>query len=185
VERGARPAVHYGSGSNPALGGLANMEMDIVEIERTLPHRFPFLMIDRILELEPGKRAVGLKNVTRNEAFFDGHFPGEPVMPGVLIMEAMAQVGGVLLLVTINEPGKLAVFGGADKIRFKRRVVPGDQLICEVNMLKIKGPMGKVSVEARVNDQVVAKGYYTFALVESRAAREAVDITAAEEHKGA
>ncbi len=157
------------------------MEMDIVQIERTLPHRYPFLMIDRILELEPGKRAVGLKNVTRNEAFFDGHFPGEPVMPGVLIMEAMAQVGGVLLLVTIDEPGKLALFGGADKIRFKRRVVPGDQLICEVNMLKIKGTMGKVNVQARVGDEVVAKGFYTFALVESRAAREAGGLLVEEE----
>lgn len=173
--------VAAGGPSGSLLGAMPKMEMDIVEIERILPHRHPFLMIDKILELEPGKRAVGLKNVTRDEAFFDGHFPGEPVMPGVLIMEAMAQVGGVLLLVTIDEPGKLAMFGGADKIRFKRRVVPGDQLICEVNMLKIKGPMGKVSVEARVNDEVVARGFYTFALVESRAAREAAESAGAQE----
>jgi 3-hydroxyacyl-[acyl-carrier-protein] dehydratase len=124
---------------------------------------------------------VGIKNVTRNEAFFDGHFPGEPVMPGVLIMEAMAQVGGVLLLVTINEPGKLALFGGADKIRFKRRVIPGDQLVCEVNMLKIKGTMGKVSVEARVGHEIAAKGFYTFALVDSRAALEEAELPNAEE----
>jgi 3-hydroxyacyl-[acyl-carrier-protein] dehydratase len=146
------------------------MEMDIVEIQRTLPHRYPFLMVDRILELEPGKRAVGIKNVTRNEAFFNGHFPGQPVMPGVLIMEAMAQVGGVLLLVTINQPGKLAMFGGADSVRFKRRVVPGDQLVSEVRIEKIKGHMGRVAGESRVNGELVARGIYSFALVDAQLA---------------
>ena len=146
------------------------MQMNIMEIERTLPHRYPFLMVDRILELEPGERAVGLKNVTRNETFFNGHFPGEPVMPGVLIMEAMAQVGGVLLLVTINQPGKLALFGGADGVRFKRRVVPGDQLISEVRIERIKGNMGRVAAEARVNGELVARGIYSFALVDAQSA---------------
>lgn len=149
------------------------MEMDIVDIERILPHRYPFLMVDRITELEPGKRAVGVKNVTRNEPFFDGHFPGEPVMPGVLIMEAMAQVGGVLLLVTINEPGKLAMFGGADSVRFKRRVVPGDQLISEVRIEKIKGSMGRVIGETRVNGKLVARGIYSFALVDAESVETA------------
>ncbi len=142
------------------------MEMDIAAIERILPHRYPFLMVDKITDLEPGERAVGLKNVTRNEAFFSGHFPGEPVMPGVLIMEAMMQVGGVLLLVTIDQPGKLAMFGGADSVRFKKRVVPGDQLISEVKIQRIKGNMGRVEGRSRVNGELVARGVYSFALVD-------------------
>jgi 3-hydroxyacyl-[acyl-carrier-protein] dehydratase len=137
-------------------------------------------MVDRILELEPGERAVGLKNVTRNEAFFAGHFPGEPVMPGVLIMEAMAQVGGVLLLVTINQPGKLAMFGGADAVRFKKRVVPGDQLISEVRIQKIKGNMGRVAGEARVNGELVARGIYSFALVDAHTAETVTEPAAVE-----
>jgi len=156
------------------------MEMDIVEIERTLPHRYPFLMVDRIIELEPGERAVGIKNVTRNEAFFVGHFPGEPVMPGVLIMEAMAQVGGVLLLVTIDQPGKLAMFGGADCVRFKKRVVPGDQLVSEVHIQRIKGNMGRVVGEARVDGQLVARGIYSFALVDAQGAQTAPKPAAVE-----
>ncbi|MFQ5811173.1 MAG: 3-hydroxyacyl-ACP dehydratase FabZ [Armatimonadota bacterium] len=156
------------------------MEMDIVEIERTLPHRYPFLMVDRIVELEPGERAVGIKNVTRNEEFFVGHFPGEPVMPGVLIMEAMAQVGGVLLLVTINQPGKLALFGGADAVRFKKRVVPGDQLVSEVRIQKIKGNMGRVAGEARVNGELVARGIYSFALVDAEGAQSAKETAVVE-----
>src|SRR5437667_3301175 len=103
--------------------------MSIEEILRVLPHRYPFLLVDRILELEPGRRAVGLKNVTLNEAFFQGHFPGHAVMPGVRLVEAMAQVGGVILLSMVGHEGKLAYFAGMDKVRFRRPVVPGDALI--------------------------------------------------------
>jgi 3-hydroxyacyl-[acyl-carrier-protein] dehydratase len=140
---------------------------DINEIYRILPHRYPFLLVDRILELVPGERAVGVKNVTINEAFFQGHFPGHPVMPAVLITEAMAQVGGVLLLSMTGNEGKLAYFGCIDKAKFRRPVIPGDQLISEVTLLRSKGNKGKVRAVGRVNGQVVAEGEYIFALVDA------------------
>ena len=138
--------------------------MDIRQIQEVLPHRYPFLLVDRILELEVGKRAVGVKNVTINEAFFSGHFPGNPIMPGVLIVEAMAQVGGILLLASTGNEGKIALFVGIDKVRFRRPVVPGDQLVTEVTILKQLGHMGQVAVVGRVNGEVVAEGEYLFAL---------------------
>ncbi len=138
--------------------------MEINDIQSVLQHRYPFLLVDRVLELEPGRRAVGLKNVTVNEAFFMGHFPGNPIMPGVLIAEAMAQVGGVLLLATTGNEGKLAFFAGIDKLRFRRPVVPGDQLVTEVTLLKSKGDVGRVGVVGKVDGQVVAEGEYLFAL---------------------
>jgi 3-hydroxyacyl-[acyl-carrier-protein] dehydratase len=153
--------------------------MDIEAIMATLPHRFPFLLVDRIVELEPGKRAVGLKNVTINEHFFEGHFPGRPTMPGVLIVEAMAQVGGILLLATTGNEGKIALFAGMDKVRFRRMVFPGDQLITEVEIVRVKGQFGKVRVTGRVDGQVAAEGEYTFVLMPDQrrepaaAAREA------------
>ncbi len=140
--------------------------LDIEQIRAILPHRYPFLLVDRILELEPGKRAVGLKCVTANEEFFQGHFPGHAVMPGVLVLEAMAQVGGVLLLTMSGNNGKLAYFGGMDNVRFRKPVLPGDVLITEVELLKNRGSVGKVKVTGRVNDQVVAEGEFIFALVE-------------------
>jgi len=139
--------------------------LDVEDIRSILPHRYPFLLVDKILELEPGKRAVGLKNVTINEGFFEGHFPGHAIMPGVLVLEAMAQVGGVLLLSMTGNEGKLAYFGGMDKVRFRKTVRPGDTLITEVELIRNRGGVGKVKVVGRVNMNVVAEGEYTFALV--------------------
>jgi 3-hydroxyacyl-[acyl-carrier-protein] dehydratase len=142
--------------------------LDVKEIMKTIPHRYPFLLVDRILELEPGKRAVGMKNVTMNEDFFNGHFPGDPIMPGVLIVEHAAQVGGVLLLATTGNEGKLALFASIDEMKFRRTVVPGDQLITEVTILKASGRAGRVRVVCRVDEQVAAEGQYTFVLVQNQ-----------------
>jgi 3-hydroxyacyl-[acyl-carrier-protein] dehydratase len=153
--------------------------MDIEAIMATLPHRYPFLLVDKILELEPGKRAVGIKNVTYNEGFFSGHFPDRPMMPGVLIVEAMAQVGGILLLMTTGNDGKIALFAGMDKIRFRRMVVPGDQLVSEVEIIRVKGSFGKVRVTGRVDGQVAAEGEYTFVLMPDPQ-RQAASVGASE-----
>ena len=139
--------------------------MDILGIMDTIQHRYPFLLVDRILEMEPGKRAVGLKNVTINEEFFNGHFPKNPIMPGVLIVEHAAQVGGILLLASTDNEGKLALFAGIDEMKFRRQVKPGDQLITEVTILRLSGRAGKVHVVSRVDGEVVAEGQYTFMLV--------------------
>jgi len=138
--------------------------VDIKAILKTLPHRFPFLLVDRITELEPGRRAVGLKNVTFNEPQFMGHWPEDPVMPGVLIIEAMAQVGGVLLLGEADNQGKQAFLGGC-KVRFRRKVIPGDQLRITVEILRTKGDAGRVSAVAEVDGEVAAEGEFMFALV--------------------
>lgn len=154
--------------------------LNIEEIQSILPHRYPFLLVDRIIELEPGRRAVGIKNVTINEAFFQGHFPGHSVMPGVLVLEAMAQVGGVLLLSMSGNEGKLAYFGGMDKVRFRKPVVPGDVLVSEVELLKNRGSVGRVKVTGRVDQQIVAEGEFIFALVsrESEPVEEADEVLA-------
>ncbi|MFQ5353480.1 MAG: 3-hydroxyacyl-ACP dehydratase FabZ [Thermodesulfobacteriota bacterium] len=124
--------------------------IEIQEIEKILPHRYPFLLVDRILELEPSVSAVGLKNVTVNEPFFQGHFPGHPIMPGVLLIESMAQVAGVLALKSAGGEDKVLYFMGIDKARFRRPVVPGDTLHINVKVLKIRGPIwsckGRVTV---------------------------------------
>jgi 3-hydroxyacyl-[acyl-carrier-protein] dehydratase len=138
--------------------------LDINEILQVIPHRYPFVLIDRIMELEKGKRAVGLKNVTINEPFFPGHFPGRPVMPGVLILEAMAQVGAVALLSLPEHAGKVALFAGVDGVRFRRPVVPGDQLRLEVEILKLKSSIGKGQARAYVGDSLVAEGELIFAI---------------------
>ena len=131
---------------------------DIEDIMRVLPHRYPFLLVDRILEIEENKRVVGIKNVTINEPFFQGHFPGHPIMPGVLIVEAMAQVGGMLLLGTLEEPDtKVVYFMSIDNIKFRKPVRPGDQLVFEVEMVQVRGKIAKTRGVARVDGEVVAE----------------------------
>jgi 3-hydroxyacyl-[acyl-carrier-protein] dehydratase len=136
--------------------------LDIKEIVRLLPHRYPFLLVDRILEGEKGKSIVGLKNVSMNEFYFQGHFPSEPIMPGVLILEGMAQVGGILAFYSIPEMigEKLIYFAGIDKVRFRRPVVPGDQLIYEMVVLKHKGKIWKMEGKAKVDNEVVAEAEF-------------------------
>lgn len=148
--------------------------MQAREIMNILPHRYPFLLVDRIIELEPGERAVGIKNVTANEPQFTGHWPGNPVMPGVLILEAMAQVGGIMLLTALGESaaGQLAMFGGVDGARFRRPVIPGDQMRFEVELIRRKGPIGKVRAVALVDGQVAAEAELMFALTDP----ERVDV---------
>ncbi len=145
----------------------ASRELSVEEIMKILPHRYPFLLIDRILYLDPGKKAVGIKNVTINDYFFKGHFPNRPVMPGVLIIEAMAQVGGVLMLASEENRGKLAYFMAANGVKFRRTVEPGDQLVIEVVVGKIKSKTGTVYTKAFVDNKLTAEAELMFALVES------------------
>ncbi len=141
-------------------GGKAQKGLlDINAISRILPHRYPFLLVDRIIELVPRERVVGLKNVTINEHFFQGHFPGAPVMPGVLIVEAMAQAGGILMLHTLDDAqDQVVLFMSIDKVRFRRPVVPGDQLRLEAEVIKLKSKMCKLQGRAYVDGQLVAEG---------------------------
>lgn len=138
--------------------------LDINQIQEIIPHRSPFLLVDRIVELEPGKRAVGIKNVTAGEGFFQGHFPGYPVMPGVLIVEAMAQVGAVAILKMPEYTGKRAFFAGIDGVRFRKQVFPGDRLRLEVELIKLRGTIGKGRGRAFVEDQLVCEGEFMFAI---------------------
>lgn len=138
--------------------------LDAQQIQALIPHRYPFLLVDRILEIEEGVRAIGLKQVTINEWFFQGHFPGEPIMPGVLIVEALAQVGAVALLSLPANQGKIGLFAGIDGVRFRRPVRPGDTLRLEVTLTKQRGPIGKGEGKATVDGQLAASGEFTFAV---------------------
>ena len=138
--------------------------MDAQEIMALLPHRYPFLLVDRILLLEPGRRAVGIKNVSLNEPVFQGHFPGQPVWPGVLILEALAQTGAVALLALPEYRGKIPYFGGIERARFRRPVLPGDQLRLEVELLKVRGTAGKGQGKAWVEQEPVAEAEFLFVI---------------------
>lgn len=134
------------------------------EIMEIIPHRYPFLLIDTIEELEPGVRAVGKKCVSMNEPYFQGHFPGNPVMPGVLIIEALAQVGAVAILSQPEWKGHTAYFAGIDGVKFKQKVVPGDVLTLEMEIIKVKGPVGVGKAVATVDGRIAARGELTFAI---------------------
>ena len=140
-------------------------KLDINQIMEIIPHRYPFLLVDRIDELIPEKTVTGIKNVTINEEFFQGHFPGHPIMPGVLILEAMAQVGGFLLYKSVdNTEGKVPYFTGVDKARFRRPVLPGDVLEIKGELIKLRGHMAKITAKSFVEGQLAAEGRLSFVL---------------------
>jgi 3-hydroxyacyl-[acyl-carrier-protein] dehydratase len=142
--------------------------IDVNQIMQLLPHRYPFLLVDRVLEYDPGEHLTAVKNVTINEPFFEGHFPGYPVMPGVLIVEAMAQAGGILILKSSQTipSGKIFLFSGIEKMRFRKPVYPGDQLQLLAEKLRHKMNIWKMQVEARVDDQIAAQGILSAAVVD-------------------
>jgi 3-hydroxyacyl-[acyl-carrier-protein] dehydratase len=154
--------------------------LDITQIQAILPHRYPFLLVDRIVEYELGKRVVGVKNVTLNEPFFAGHFPGAPVMPGVLIVEAMAQTAGVMMLASLpDRETKLVFFTGIDGAKFRRPVVPGDQLRLELTVLKLRPRYIKLRGEAYVDGQLVAEAEISSALVDRSIVERSDQISSA------
>ena len=137
----------------------------IEQIMESLPHRYPMLLVDRILEVVPGQSCIGLKNVTMNEAFFQGHYPGMPIMPGVLIIEAMAQAGACILLSDEKYTGKAPIIGAIDNVKLKKRVVPGDQLLSHIELVWMRGDIGRMKGTATVDGEVVATMEVTFKLV--------------------
>lgn len=138
--------------------------LDSEQIKAIIPHRYPFLLVDKVVEVEDEKRVVGLKNVSINEPFFQGHFPEYPVMPGVLILEALAQTGAIAVLGMEQNKGKIGFLAGVDKCRFKRQVKPGDQLRLEVEIIRLKGPIGKGKAVATVDGEVACEAEIMFAI---------------------
>jgi beta-hydroxyacyl-ACP dehydratase FabZ len=141
------------------------------ELMDILPHRYPFLLVDKVVELEIGQRVVAIKNVTVNEPFFVGHFPGNPIMPGVLIIEMLAQAGGVMMLAVDENKGKLAYLASVEKARFRKPVQPGDTLVAEITLVKGRAGMGWVKAEAKVGDKLVCEAELAFAIVERDTAK--------------
>jgi len=154
---------------NTRRGVLAHRDVavDIRGIQRILPHRYPMLMIDRVLEIVGDSKAIGIKNVTFNDIFFQGHYPGTPIMPGVLIVEAMAQLGGILLSQKLEHTGKLAVLLSMDKVKMRQKVVPGDQLLLEAIAVRVKSRTGHVRCKAFVEDKLAAEADIKFMLVDA------------------
>ena len=144
------------------------MLLDINDIQKIIPHRYRFLLVDCVVEMEPGVRAVGYKNVTMNEPFFQGHFPQQPVMPGVLIIEALAQVGAIAVLSLPENKGKLAFFGGIKNAKFRKQVIPGDRLRLETEIIKCKGPMGIGKAVATVDGKLAAEAEISFMCTDAK-----------------
>ena len=139
--------------------------VNVNRIREIIPHRYPFLLVDRVTYIEPGIKASAYKNVTANEPFFQGHFPGNPIMPGVLIIEALAQLGCIAMLIKEEYKGKIGLFAGIENARFKKPVIPGDKLELYVELLKLKGPIGKFKAEAKVDGQLACEAEILFAIV--------------------
>ncbi len=158
-----RPAGRKGDRGNEQ----ARQVQDINAIKKIIPHRYPFLMVDKLTNLVPGKKAEGVKTVSANDPILQGHFPGRPLMPGVLLIEAMAQVGACALMTQPENEGKLAVFAGVDKVKFKRQVVPGDLLDIQVELTKVKGSVGKGEGSIQIDGELAVKGELMFALVDA------------------
>jgi 3-hydroxyacyl-[acyl-carrier-protein] dehydratase len=165
ARNGRTPESECGSNGTGTEGGM-ELPLGAKELLDILPHRYPFLLVDKVLELEKGQRVVVLKNVTVNEPFFVGHFPGIPIMPGVLIIEMMAQAGGVMMLTLEEHKGKLAYLAGIEKARFRKPVLPGDTLVAEITLVKGRAGMGWVKGVAKVGDKVVCDAELAFAMME-------------------
>ncbi|MGV2828450.1 3-hydroxyacyl-ACP dehydratase FabZ [Myxosarcina sp. GI1(2024)] len=153
--------------STVSQANTAQQSLNIQEIHNLLPHRYPFALVDRIIEYVPGKKAVGIKNVTFNEPYFAGHIPNRPIMPGVLMAEAMAQVGGIVLVQLPEMTGKFFAYAGIDKMRFRRQVIPGDQLILTVELLSLKqNRIAKMQGKGEVEGELAVKGEMLFSLID-------------------